>query len=443
MSLKKYSYITNTNINLNSSLIKNLTYDKIFVIGFNKTATSSFHKLFIVNDLSSQHGGTWNLNSHVCFSDNPEKNNFKECYKKYPNSLFILNTRPTFDWIKSRINHVKYFKDMWAINPTNKKISFWINQRNQHHLDILNFFKDKKEKLLIIDINHKNWQNFLCKYLKIDISNVDINKNLSKVTKNESIKTHNFVENYIKKFNIKLNYLLHSDIKIENKLLKLYKSNINIIEYFLNYDKIFVIGFNKTATSSFHQLFIDNNISSQHADGNKFSQKWKLKKYTAFSDNAEQDYNNFKLCYEKYPNSLFILNVRPTDKWLKSRMNHGKVYTQQLWAAICDKKRLNEWIEKRNWYHNEILEYFKNKTNNLIIVDVNNENWQLFLGSFLNLSNINNEKVHHTVNDLKLTDKDLKNTDNLVNKTLKDNFILTKNKIKNKQYLTIYKNNIV
>ena len=49
------------NMNINKS------YKKYFVIGFNKTATCTFHNLFIKNNLTSQHTSDWNTDQYTCF----------------------------------------------------------------------------------------------------------------------------------------------------------------------------------------------------------------------------------------------------------------------------------------------------------------------------------------------------------------------------------------
>ena len=55
-----------------------MKYAKIFVIGFNKTASTTLHKLFKVNNLKSQHATTWDLANYDCFSDNGNLNDFKK-----------------------------------------------------------------------------------------------------------------------------------------------------------------------------------------------------------------------------------------------------------------------------------------------------------------------------------------------------------------------------
>ena len=101
-------------------------------------------------------------------------------------------------------------------------------------------------------------------------------------------------------------------------------------------NKIFVIGFNKSATKTFHNLFLENNLNSQH-----YGKSWDLEKYDCFSDNGNnRDIHNL---YEKFPNSIFILNTRRLDKWLISRFKHGyhmkKINNKENWAYPCTKKK--------------------------------------------------------------------------------------------------------
>ena len=77
-----------------------------------------------------------------------------------------------------------------------------------------------------------------------------------------------------------------------------------------SYEKYFVIGFNKTATTTLHNLFLKNNLKSQH----KKSQFWDtskyfiilLKRYNRFSKNnsyidipEELDIKKYAINYRK------------------------------------------------------------------------------------------------------------------------------------------------
>lgn len=140
---------------------------KIFVIGFNKTATSTFHQLFLSNGLKSQHEGVWQIDKYDCFSDNPELNNYKELYKNYPNSIFILNTRGLYSWLLSRAMHCEYRKQTWGYPLTKNLVSNWIDNRYKTYLEILNFFKDTPGKLIIVNIEKEDWLPFIMEKLGI------------------------------------------------------------------------------------------------------------------------------------------------------------------------------------------------------------------------------------------------------------------------------------
>ena len=111
-----------------------MKYNKIFVIGFNKTASSTFHHLFEKLGYKSQHYRRWDLNNYDCFSDNGELQNLETLYT-FPNSFFILNTRNLNDWLFSRAKHsihyrvVDWDKDIWGFPPSCDLYIRWIKER--------------------------------------------------------------------------------------------------------------------------------------------------------------------------------------------------------------------------------------------------------------------------------------------------------------------------
>lgn len=148
-------------------------YEKIFVIGFNKTATSTFDQLFKDNGLPSQHVTKWNVANYTCFGDNGNLNDFKNLDKNYPNSLFILNVRPLRDWLISRFKHGLRHHANWAYPYTIEKCKKWLSEREDHHAELLSYFKDYPEKLIIIDITKDNWQNYVADFLNLQKRQVE------------------------------------------------------------------------------------------------------------------------------------------------------------------------------------------------------------------------------------------------------------------------------
>jgi len=207
-------------------------YNKYFVIGFNKTATTTIHNLFEVNNLKSQHTDKeWDLENFTCFSDNGNQRNYPELYSTYPNSIFILNVRKLNEWLLSRFKHgyniCKEKPINWAYPPTIDLCIEWIQSREEHHLNVLNFFKDKKNKLIIISIDNYNWLDYLALKLKLKIYNIKSQNIINTSGK------HRFLIDIIDKCFQKLNYsssekksLLLKNKTLENELVNLYYNNI-------------------------------------------------------------------------------------------------------------------------------------------------------------------------------------------------------------------------
>ena len=143
---------------------------KIFVIGFNKTGTCSFNKLFKRVGINSIHTIIPVLNiidNYDAFTDGHHYN-FQEYYEKYPNSLFILNTRPIKKWLISRYKHASSHKfiNSWCWPISKEKTNLWITLRERHFKNILSFFKNKPKQLMIVNIEKIGWENKVLNYIK-------------------------------------------------------------------------------------------------------------------------------------------------------------------------------------------------------------------------------------------------------------------------------------
>jgi hypothetical protein len=115
---------------------------------------------------------------------------------------------------------------------------------------------------------------------------------------------------------------------------------------------IFIIGFNKSGTTSIHELFSKNGFASIHWDEGRLAKKSLLNalegrrlfygydhQYQVFSDLV---YRNDRFYFEgnslfremdkDYPNAFFIYNKRNIADWLKSRIHHpGKIYGNSIY----------------------------------------------------------------------------------------------------------------
>ena len=214
---------------------------KIFVIGYNKCASSTMHNIFVHNGYKSYHQGCqykirkWTdvLDSYDVFLDiAPDINLIDKLHKKYKDSLYILNTRPLNKWLISRAEHgVRgYIKNgKHAFFPLSEKlITSWTNSRNNHNMDILKYFMDTPDKLIVLNIDNKNWIDFLTNKLKLK------NKNIESKNIHNSSKYNNEIKELIKQTFNKLKYkkeqmeaLISSNNFNTYYYIKLYINNLN------------------------------------------------------------------------------------------------------------------------------------------------------------------------------------------------------------------------
>lgn len=153
---------------------------KIFVIGFNKTGTRSLCNYFNDNKIPSIHWhkgklarimkknfnrgkplmkGYEEYRVFTDMEDYPRQNYahvtfFKEMEQQYPDAKFILNIRDVENWIKSRNNHDNYTRDICKILKMTKEElnEKWRNDYKEHIENVISYFSDKPNKLLVFDI---------------------------------------------------------------------------------------------------------------------------------------------------------------------------------------------------------------------------------------------------------------------------------------------------
>jgi len=170
---------------------------------------------------------------------------------------------------------------------------------------------------------------------------------------------------------------------------------VNGLQQLLNPSrKIFVIGYNKCGTRSLHILFKRNGIRSAHWGGhdptrnlaaimkrNIDQQKSvlnRLESYTAFSDlsfYSDQTWVEgcrfYKQMFTEYPESYFILNTRPIESWIQSRLKHGDFRQRATLSRGCEVGDLPAiWRREFIDHHNEVLSFFQHKPDSLCVFDI-------------------------------------------------------------------------
>ena len=160
---------------------------KVFFIGYNKTATSTIHKLFAKNKIKSLHSRRWGLKKHQVFSDTGEildpkvKYDYESYLHNYPASLCVLNTRGLDGWLRSRCRHYYWRgaepgKIDWGYPVDRDMIKLWIRSRNEYYVNLFMYFSEYPTKLAIVDIDDANWIKFLCDFLDLEPYTIWANK---------------------------------------------------------------------------------------------------------------------------------------------------------------------------------------------------------------------------------------------------------------------------
>lgn len=165
----------------------------IFNIGSNRSGTRSLTEALCILGIKSLHYTLGDLNLHQDivlknlkknqklfesvdrdyqgFSDFVGENYYQILYEQYPNSKFILTTRPFNDWCRSYeqllVSERKIMKKKLLTSYKNA-INIYYNKG----IEIRSFFLDKPDQFLEIKIcSGQGWET-LCPFLGVDIPHV-------------------------------------------------------------------------------------------------------------------------------------------------------------------------------------------------------------------------------------------------------------------------------
>lgn len=181
---------------------------RIFLVGFNKCGTTSFHDFFKANGIASVHwrANTLAMTMHrhrlsdhrplldgleqwtaytdlICLPGTPwgRSNSddqpvieacgyFRELHRDYPDALFVLNTRDPFDWIRSRLQHdqgrfaAAYLAGLAREGITGQAelCQRWLRDWYAHHSAVLEYFQSvAPERLLVFHLKHTPQQELM------------------------------------------------------------------------------------------------------------------------------------------------------------------------------------------------------------------------------------------------------------------------------------------
>lgn len=234
------------------------------------------------------------------------------------------------------------------------------------------------------------------------------------------------------KFNFNIPYKPNSKLKFTLDISRVIdtkknpasvKKKINLNELGIN--KIFCIGFGKTATTSLEHTLKDFGLKlGNQAVGEMLVEDWYNKKYDriirfcytadAFQDNPFGCPGLYKSLDKAFPNSKFILTVRDnSEEWYNSLVRfHTKLFsdTNEMPTESDLDKALYRYkghlLDTRKWIYNypevplydpeyyqnlylqhieDVKKYFKNESEKLLILNVKQENSYQDLCNFLGI----------------------------------------------------------
>lgn len=169
---------------------------------------------------------------------------------------------------------------------------------------------------------------------------------------------------------------------------------------------VFVIGFNKTATRAISEFFTLNGVPSIHWDNNNLVNAMITniedgkKVFSGYDDTFKVFSDLIKVTPEQiiegnqffqkmeddYPESLFILNNRDTEDWIRSRIAHGNGYLLECQLKILETSdeelAATLWRGQKEAHEKRVRNYFANKSN-FLELDISTQNVAEQISSFI------------------------------------------------------------
>jgi hypothetical protein len=158
---------------------------KVFGIGFHKTGTTSLaealshlgYRVTGPNGVDNPNIATevyemaFDLaNKFDGFQDNPWPILYKELDQKFPGSKFILTLRSSNEWIRSVVNHFSEKETpmrewIYGVGYPKGNENVYVARYERHNREVMEYFKDRRQQLLVLDITSGEGWGKLCPFL--------------------------------------------------------------------------------------------------------------------------------------------------------------------------------------------------------------------------------------------------------------------------------------
>jgi hypothetical protein len=182
--------------------------------------------------------------------------------------------------------------------------------------------------------------------------------------------------------------------------------------------KVFQVGFNKCATRTLAQFFLDNghaavhykggrlawNVQSCKEEGSKPLAKWDDQvlfsdmEYVS-ADELIESYKDFAYLDQWYPDAYFILNTRRVGPWMLSRMRHDAGDYLLRYMAVYGVENpldaLKRWQEDWDTHIPAVRAYFADRPGKLLEFDIDQDSPEKIVTFFKGVLELDPEKWGH------------------------------------------------
>lgn len=184
---------------------------RVFGIGMHKTGTTSLHEALTILGYRSGHwttakwakhvwrqvmekGTSYSLDQVYAASDLPMPLLFRQLDAAYPGAKFILTVRDEWKWLKSVSNHwnpdINPYRNQWDTDAFSHRVhnllygrkdfdpTTMLNRYRSHNEEVIAYFKDRPNDLLVMDLEKNCGFPELCAFLGVPIPDVPYPKAL-------------------------------------------------------------------------------------------------------------------------------------------------------------------------------------------------------------------------------------------------------------------------
>jgi len=189
---------------------------KVFGIGFHKTGTTSLANAlytlgYNVTGYFGVHDPDISKNVYQtafeladrfdAAQDTPWPVLYKELDQRYPGSKFILTTRPSDEWFKSVVKHFRLQRIpahewIYGVHTAFGNRRIYVQRYEKHNREVQEYFQDRPQDLLVMDITHGEGWEVLCPFLNLEVPAFEFpSKNISGVRKSSfRIKANSYLQ---------------------------------------------------------------------------------------------------------------------------------------------------------------------------------------------------------------------------------------------------------